>query len=132
MKRAMGQQDCLRGAEAGSRGGYLGTKNKIINDTLPQVGMLARFCFVSCYYCCFLNLFCFVGQAVAKRLPEYSLFKHVGNPCLYWSWGGKFGYEQFFLKNQSSSSKWAPRPGAARSWACFPASMKVSRGGEGV
>lgn len=115
----MGKQGPLRGTEAGSRRGYLGNKNKIIYITVPQVGMLVLWGFVL-FYCCFLRLFCFVGQAVANRLPEYSLFKHVGNPCLCWSWGRKFGYEQFFLKNQNSSSKWAPLPGAARSWACFP------------
>lgn len=71
--------------------------------------------------CCFVFLICFVsfcfGQAVAKRLPGYSLFKHIGNPCLCWSWGSKFGYEHFFLKNQNSSSKWVP----LGSWAWLPA-----------
>lgn len=98
--------------------GLCGEQNKIIYDTISggyvsYVG-LCCVCVVLFFLICFVS-FCF-GQAVAKRLPGYSLFKHIGNLGLFWSWGSKFGYEQFFLKNQNSSSKWVP----LGSWAWLP------------
>lgn len=53
------------------------------------------------------------GQAMAKNLPESSSLKHIENPCLCCSWEGRFGFEQFFLKNQNNS-EWAQLPGAGR------------------
>lgn len=60
------------------------------------------------------------GPGNGKQSSRVFLLQARRKSLLVLFLGGRFGYEQLFLKNQNSSSKWAWLPGAAWSWASFP------------